>query len=127
MNLTTIFRHLAPPQRTVVPASDLQDAAESINARLSSIGLFGSQLDHPAIVAYVAHGFAERVFRRRDGLVHDECNTNSQQIDSLDRYWVGTLGGLSVFDPRIDVPSRAGRPKPLFLTELRVDGGLSAV
>ena len=70
----------------------------------------------------VAHGFAERVFRRRDGLVHDECNTNSQQIDSLDRYWVGTLGGLSVFDPRIDVPSRAGRPKPLFLTELRVDG-----
>ena len=45
--------------------------------------------------------YSERVFRRRDGLVHDECNTNAQAVDAEDRYWVGTLGGLSVFDPNI--------------------------
>lgn len=67
-------------------------------------------------------GYAERVFRRRDGLVHDECNTNSQYIDADDRYWVGTLGGLSLFDPEINtVPGRA-LPKPLRFTELVVDG-----
>lgn len=67
-------------------------------------------------------GWSERVFRRRDGLVHDECNTNSQLIDSLDRYWVGTLGGLSVYDPRIEVAPAAARAKPLYLTQVRIDG-----
>lgn len=68
--------------------------------------------------------YSERVFHRRDGLVHDECNTNSQLVDGHDRYWVGTLGGLSVFDPGIQPPSAAEvvRPKPLYVTELRVDG-----
>ncbi|MGB0132422.1 diguanylate cyclase, partial [Dokdonella sp.] len=67
-------------------------------------------------------GYSERVFRRRDGLVHDECNTNTQVIDANDRYWVGTLGGLSMFDP--EVASAPGRtvPKPLHFTELVVDG-----
>lgn len=67
-------------------------------------------------------GWSERVFRRRDGIVHDECNTNSQLIDSLDRYWVGTLGGLSVYDPRIEVPATAARARPLYLTQVRIDG-----
>ncbi len=67
-------------------------------------------------------GFSERVFRRRDGLVHDECNTNSQFVDAQQRYWVGTLGGLSVFDPRIETPAANTRAKPIFLTEVMVDG-----
>ena len=67
-------------------------------------------------------GFDERVFRRRDGLVHDECNTNAQLIDGHDRYWAGTLGGLSVFDPAIRADTTRTHPRPLVFTELRVDG-----
>jgi diguanylate cyclase (GGDEF)-like protein len=67
-------------------------------------------------------GYNERLFRRPDGLVHDECNTNSQFIDAHDRYWVGTLGGLSVYDPDLRPPSRSMRPRPLYFTDLRVDG-----
>ena len=66
--------------------------------------------------------YREYVFRRRDGLVHDECNSNAQLIDASDRYWVGTLAGLSMFDPRIQAPGGATRPKPLHVTEVRVDG-----
>jgi diguanylate cyclase (GGDEF)-like protein len=64
----------------------------------------------------------ERVFRRRDGLVHDECNTNAQSIDQSDRYWAGTLGGLSVYDPAQESTTHAVRAKPLHVTSLRVDG-----
>jgi diguanylate cyclase (GGDEF)-like protein len=66
--------------------------------------------------------YSERVFRRRDGLVHDECNTNSQFVDAQQRYWVGTLGGLSVFDPRIETANAQARAKPILLTGLLVDG-----
>ncbi|MEO8359424.1 MAG: diguanylate cyclase [Vicinamibacteria bacterium] len=67
-------------------------------------------------------GYSERVFRRKDGLVNDECNTNSQFVDSLGRYWVGTLGGLSVYDPRIEVAIVPHRSKPLYFTDLLEDG-----
>lgn len=66
-------------------------------------------------------GFDARVFRRRDGLVHDECNTNAQQVDAHDRYWAGTLGGLSVYDPAIRADTNRTRPRPLVLTEVRID------
>ena len=66
--------------------------------------------------------YAERVFRRRDGLVHDECNTNAQFVDAHDRYWVGTLGGLSMYDPKIRTASRKTTAKPLRITELLIDG-----
>ena len=66
--------------------------------------------------------YAERVFRRRDGLVHDECNTNAQFVDAHDRYWVGTLGGLSMYDPNIKIASLQIQPKPMRFTELLVDG-----
>jgi len=66
--------------------------------------------------------YGARVFRRRDGLVHDECNTNAQWIDDHDRYWVGTLGGLGMFDPDAQPRARAAQPSPLHFTGLRVDG-----
>jgi len=75
-------------------------------------------------------GYTSRVFRRADGLVHDECNSNSQLIDRLDRYWVGTLGGLSLFDPnmRSDVEpgqSSSAPGKPLLVTAMALDGNES--
>jgi len=67
-------------------------------------------------------GFSEQVFHRRDGLVHDECNSGAQFIDDSDRYWVGTLGGLSMYDPAFRVESGATGPKSLWLTDIRLDG-----
>jgi hypothetical protein len=53
-------------------------------------------------------------------------------IDGQQRYWVGTLGGLSVFDPRIATSSERAVAKPIYLTDLvvedpagRVDGALT--
>jgi len=71
-------------------------------------------------------GFSERIFTRRDGLVHDECNSRSQFIDSQDRFWVGTLAGLSVYDPSaLEEPVVQSRvPSPLRLTRIELDGQL---
>ncbi len=66
--------------------------------------------------------YGERVFHRRSGLVHDECNANSQLIDQFDRYWVGTLGGLGMFDPGGRTTAVAPTPKPLYFTEMSVNG-----
>jgi ligand-binding sensor domain-containing protein len=41
-------------------------------------------------------GWDEAVFRRSDGMVHEECNSGAQFIDRYDRFWTGTLGGLTV-------------------------------
>jgi len=65
-------------------------------------------------------GYQSRVFTRRDGMAHDECNTNAQFIDGNDRFWTGTLGGLAVFDPQREKRDR--QPKPLRVTELRIGG-----
>jgi diguanylate cyclase (GGDEF)-like protein len=69
-------------------------------------------------------GYSERVFRRRDGLVHDECNSRSQFIDAEDRFWVGTLAGLSVFDPSAFEEASPGNraASPLRLTYVEFDG-----
>ncbi|MEO8623030.1 MAG: diguanylate cyclase [bacterium] len=60
-----------------------------------------------------------KVFGRQQGMVHEECNSNAQFIDNYDRVWVGTLGGLTVFDPGL---ARIGSPKSLEIVDVRVDG-----
>jgi diguanylate cyclase (GGDEF)-like protein len=67
-------------------------------------------------------GYRERVFRRRDGLVHEECNTNAQMIDAHDRYWLGTLGGLGVYDPDVRALAQQSPQRALYLTEVSLDG-----
>lgn len=71
--------------------------------------------------------YTSRIFRRADGLVHDECNSNSQVIDRIDRYWVGTLGGLSLFDPGMRSQATTAQPevaslKSLLITSVVIDG-----
>jgi diguanylate cyclase (GGDEF)-like protein len=63
-----------------------------------------------------------RVFRRTDGLVHDECNTGAQFIDRHDRLWIGTLAGLSLYDPSRDRPlaEAPSEPAPLRYLGIRV-------
>jgi diguanylate cyclase (GGDEF)-like protein len=67
-----------------------------------------------------SHGYSAKLFSRRDGMVHEECNTGGQSIDAHDRFWTGTLGGLAVFDPEPRVRDR--HSKPLKLVSVRVDG-----
>lgn len=67
-----------------------------------------------------AAGYASRVFTRQDGMVHDECNTNGQFIDAHDRFWTGTLGGLTVYDPQRAADDRY--PKTLKIMARRIDG-----
>jgi len=59
------------------------------------------------------------VFTRKDGMVHDECNTNGQFVDAHDRFWTGTLGGLTVYDPQR--AARDEQPKALKLIDVRID------
>lgn len=65
-------------------------------------------------------GWQSETFTRSDGLVHEECNTNAQFIDAHDRFWTGTLGGLAVFDPSIEIHDT--QAKPLKLTAAQLDG-----
>lgn len=65
-------------------------------------------------------GYASRVFSRRDGMVHEECNGNAQLIDAHGRFWTGTLGGLAVYDPSRGTADT--QPKPLRVTGMHVDG-----
>ena len=67
-----------------------------------------------------AGGYSSRVFTRRDGMVHDECNTNAQFIDAHDRFWTGTLGGLTVYDPTREISDH--HAKPLMLMSIAIDG-----
>ncbi len=68
----------------------------------------------------VPGGWRQQVYTRRHGMVHDECNTNAQFVDRHDRFWTGTLGGPTVYDPAQD--ARDTQPKPLRIVGLRVDG-----
>ncbi|MBY6204229.1 diguanylate cyclase [Halomonas denitrificans] len=101
-----------PPDPTVY--SVLQDSAGRIYVCTNN----GVQLLMPT----TSGRYAERVFRRSDGLVHDECNTGSQAVDAFDRYWVGTLAGLGVFDPALAVRIGAVQRHPLVLTGASADG-----
>ncbi|SEL75588.1 diguanylate cyclase (GGDEF) domain-containing protein [Pseudoxanthomonas sp. GM95] len=66
-----------------------------------------------------AQGFESRIFTRRDGMVHQECNY-VHMVDAHDRFWTGTLGGLAVYDPQRELHDT--QPKPLRLTGLQIDG-----
>lgn len=113
-----------PLRPRVLPASELPSppVATVYSALADSRGRIyvcteaGVQLLTPA----PGGGYAERVFRRSDGLVHEECNTNAQFVDAHDRYWAGTLAGLSVYEPDLAVADR--QPKPLRLMRASADG-----
>lgn len=101
-----------PPDPTVY--SVVQDSAGRIYVCTNN----GVQLLMPT----TSGRYAQRVFRRADGLVHDECNTGSQAVDAFDRFWVGTLAGLGLFDPALAVRIGSVRRHPLVLTGARADG-----
>ncbi len=63
-------------------------------------------------------GWRSKFFGRQEGMVHEECNLNAQFVDTHDRFWTGTLSGLTVFDPGSAKPLS---PKPLVIVDVRVD------
>lgn len=99
-----------PPEPNVYGA--VRDAAGRVYL-CSNVGV-------QQLVPRPAGGYTARLFSRRDGMVHEECNTNAQFVDAHGRFWTGTLGGLTVFDPAREFVDRD--PKPLRLTGIRVDG-----
>ncbi len=113
----TVIRDAAvppPPDPTVY--SVIHDARGRVYVCTNN----GVQLLTPSVDG----AYRERVFRRGDGLVHDECNHGSEAIDSDGRYWIGTLGGLGMFDPDIRSRPAMARPRPLLFTALQVDGAV---
>lgn len=64
-------------------------------------------------------GYASRTFTTHDGMVNDECNGNSQLLDAQGRFWTGTLGGLTAYDPARVKPDH--QAKPLKLIQVLVD------
>ncbi len=109
--------HPRPLQDTLPPAPDASayGALRDSTGRIYICTNNGVQQLVPA-----SRGYNARVFTRKDGMVHDECNTNAQFIDAHDRYWAGTLGGLTVYDPR--GASQDTQPKPLRITQVSIDG-----
>jgi serine/threonine protein kinase/ligand-binding sensor domain-containing protein len=59
-------------------------------------------------------------FTTEDGLPSDECNWNSNLIDSAGHVWAGTTGGVAVLAPEEEVDDRVERP--LLLAPPRVAG-----
>lgn len=64
--------------------------------------------------------YQSRLFHRRDGMTHEECNTNGQFIDEHGRFWTGTLAGLTVYDPAAPLPDSL--PQAVVLKGVEVDG-----
>jgi diguanylate cyclase (GGDEF)-like protein len=104
-----------PPPPDVAAYGARRDSAGRIYVCTNS----GVQLLTPS-----RDGYVSEVFKRRDGMVHEECNTNAQFVDAHDRFWTGTLGGLAVFDPSRAITDR--QPKPLALTDVRIDGSAAS-
>lgn len=107
--------HVLPNDLPPAPDPTVYDALRDASGRIYLCTNSGVQMLTPE-----ARGYNSRVFTRRDGMVHDECNTNAQLIDANGRYWTGTLGGVTVFDPSLERRDR--QAKPLKLTDVRIDG-----
>ncbi len=109
-------RVLAPEDLPPLPDPGVYSAKRDSQGRIYLCTNNGVQ----QLTPNASGGFDSRIFGRRDGILHEECNTNAQFIDDHDRFWAGTLAGLSVYDPADVVPER--HPKNLLLRRVRVDG-----
>ena len=112
-----------PLHPRVLPSGDLPRSPHPTvySAQSDSRGhiYIGTDAGVQLLVPKPSGGYLERVFRRHDGLLNEECNANAQFIDAHDRFWTGTLGGLAVFDPAALTASR--HPKPFRLRRVNVD------
>jgi len=112
-----------PRSPRVLPAAELPAPPHptAYSAQRNSRGeiYIGTDAGVQQLIPDARGGYRERVFRRRDGLLNEESNANAQYVDAHGRLWVGTLGGLAVYDPNA-APS-ARHPKPFRLRRVRVD------
>lgn len=59
-------------------------------------------------------------FTIKDGLPNNECNSGASLVDSLGRIWIGTIGGVALFDPSQESLDNAS--KPFYIEKLLIDG-----
>ncbi|MDE2307387.1 MAG: diguanylate cyclase [Xanthomonadaceae bacterium] len=103
-----------PPDLPPPPDPTAYDALRDAGGHIYVCTNAGVQLLAPD-----AGKYRSQTFTSRDGMINDECNTNAQFIDADDRFWTGTLGGLTVYDPGNMKPDR--HAKPLRLTRVTID------
>ncbi len=65
-------------------------------------------------------GYHLYTFSAEDGLPSNECNQGAATIDAKGRVWVGTLKGLTVFNPAVE--QKDDTPKPLFIEQMLLNG-----
>ena len=83
------------------------------------------QLTPPADLKRVPqiHEYALHTFTTEDGLAHDEANSGASCIDQAGRLWVGTVGGMAVYDSHQDPPAHAQSPLLIEEVQLRSNAG----
>ncbi len=59
-------------------------------------------------------------FTTKDGLPNNECTSGAGFIDSKNRVWIGTVGGVAILD--LDKEFKDEKADPLFLQTVFVDG-----
>lgn len=65
-------------------------------------------------------GYQLYTFTTEDGLPSNECNQGAAAIDGKGRVWVGTLKGVTVFDPAFE--PRDATAKPLVIEQMLLNG-----
>ena len=54
----------------------------------------------------------------RDGLINNNCNQKASYLDDKGNLWIGTKGGVTVYNPNIDIPITI--PPKVYLTGLEI-------
>ncbi|MGP1667236.1 MAG: diguanylate cyclase, partial [Rhodanobacter sp.] len=114
MNPRTLPANLPPPPDLTTDGALADTRGRIYLCTDSGVQLLTPDADH----------YRSQVFTVRDGMVNNECNPNAQFIDTHDRFWTGTLGGLIVHDPALQRPDHDA--KPLKLLQVKLDGQMVA-
>jgi signal transduction histidine kinase/ligand-binding sensor domain-containing protein/DNA-binding NarL/FixJ family response regulator len=67
-----------------------------------------------------ASEFSIDTFTTEDGLPSNECNAGASLIDASGCVWVGTVEGVAIYDPRLEVADATA--KPLHIERVRLNG-----
>jgi ligand-binding sensor domain-containing protein/serine phosphatase RsbU (regulator of sigma subunit) len=58
-------------------------------------------------------------YTEQEGFIGDECNLNAASLNKKNQLWIGTVKGLTLFDPRWDKPNKI--PPQTHITRLRLN------
>jgi len=91
----------------------IADIKEDKNGRI-----FISTYNGLNIVENLADSLSIRSITYKDGLVNNNCNQNASYIDDEGKLWIGTKGGVTIFNPNVDEPIAI--PPKIYLTGFEI-------